>query len=135
MPTISRAFILTGLLYLAAAMVVAVALALGAAGLGVSPALYPVYIHLLAVGWITQLIFGVAYWMFPGRVREPGATERVTLWSTYVLLNGGLLLRAVAEPLLSRGGAWPAVLTGSAICQLVAVVLFVGHLWPRLRAR
>lgn len=135
MPTVSRAFILTGLLYLAAAMVVAVALALGAAGLGVSPALYPVYIHLLTVGWITQLIFGVAYWMFPGRVRDPGATERAALWSTYALLNAGLLLRAVAEPLLSRGGAWPAVLTASAVFQLVGVVLFAGHLWPRLRAR
>ncbi len=135
MPTISRAFILTGLLYLAAAMVVAVALALGASGLGVSPALYPVYIHLLTVGWITQLIFGVAYWMFPGRVRDPGTAERVALWTTYALLNAGLLLRAVAEPLLSRGAAWPALLTASAVCQLVAVVLFAGHLWPRLRAR
>jgi len=32
---------------------------------GVTNGLFPVYIHLLVFGWLTQLIFGVIYWMFP----------------------------------------------------------------------
>ena len=27
--------------------------------------LYFTYLHLLVVGWITQIIFGVAFWLFP----------------------------------------------------------------------
>jgi hypothetical protein len=27
--------------------------------------MFPVYLHLLNFGWLTQLLFGVALWMFP----------------------------------------------------------------------
>jgi len=93
------------------------------------------YVHLLAVGWLTQLIFGVAYWMFPGRARTPSAGERLTLWSVYLALNAGMILRAIAESMLGRTGPWPVLLAISAIAQLIAVLLFVAHLWPRVTAR
>ncbi|MEZ4585398.1 MAG: hypothetical protein R2909_03235 [Gemmatimonadales bacterium] len=135
MPLVSRAFVLTGLLYLVAAM--ALGVSLGSGGLGVAQVSipYPVYVHLLAVGWLTQLIFGVAYWMFPGRPRKPSAVERVTVWSVYLSLNAGLLLRSVAEPMLGRAGPWPVLLAIAALAQLLAVLLFVAHLWPRVAAR
>lgn len=135
MPRVSRTFILTGLLYLVAAMAVGVVRTLGPAAAPLTAFPYPVYVHLLAVGWLTQLIFGVAYWMFPGRVREPSVAERATLWSVYAALNTGVLLRVIAEPMLGRPGPWSALLAVSAVAQLLAVLLFTAHLWPRVAAR
>lgn len=142
MPRISRAFVLTGLAYLAAAMVAGVVLAgLGAGdpGTGLSEAgsvtsvalLRPAWIHLITVGWLTQLIFGVALWLFPrpdGHADPRGAE----LWVCYGALNVGLLLRVAGEagPALGAPGA---VLPASATLQLVAVLVFVFHAWPRVR--
>ena len=45
-------------------------------------ALSPVYFHLFMVGWVTQLIFGVVYWMFPRYSRDkPRGSEG---WQTRV---------------------------------------------------
>lgn len=68
MPVLTRWFLKAALLYLVAALITGVVLALPASS--ASPAiaaLTPVYFHLLMVGWVTQMIFGVAYWMFPRR--------------------------------------------------------------------
>lgn len=136
MPTVSRTFILTGLVYLAGAMLLGVALASGVSWVQGGGGLYPVYIHLLVVGWITQLIFGVAYWMFPARRRDPGRGERVTLWSCYALLNLGLLARAIAEPRTAGAqNVWSVLLVASAVAQVIAVALFVAHIWPRVSTR
>src|SRR5690242_18910644 len=60
--------------------------------------LQPVYWHLLVVGWLMQCIFGVAYWMFPPFSRARPQRSEMLGWFTYVALNVGLLLRAIAEP-------------------------------------
>lgn len=50
------------------------------------------------VGWVTQMIFGVIYWMFPIITRaQPRGNERLG-WAVYILLNVGLLLRVIYEP-------------------------------------
>lgn len=90
-------------------------------------------IHLLTVGWLLQLISGVAFWMFPRHpTRPPRGDERVG-WAGLVLLNGGLALRLIGELWrLGMGGpSWP--LLASALLQLVAVALLVSLLWPRIR--
>jgi hypothetical protein len=52
----------------------------------------------------------------------------------YSLLNGGLLLRIVCEPLLATGlVARTGLLIGS-IAQLLAVIVFAGVAWRRVRA-
>lgn len=99
--------------------------------------LLPVYYHLLMVGWATQLIAGVALWMFPPHSRaRPRGDERLG-WLAYGALNGGLLLRAVAEPLqLIRPSAWTSAgLVLSAVLQVGAVWLLVFALWPRVKGR
>src|SRR6058998_2124739 len=61
----------------------------------------PVYFHLFMVGGVTQMIFGVAYWMFPRISKEnPRGWEGLAL-VTYVTLNVGLIARAVVEPILA----------------------------------
>lgn len=135
----ARVYIRSALAYLVAAFVLG-ALLLASQGLRLGGPLalaLPVYYHLLTVGWLTQLICGVALWMFPPLSRErPRGDERLT-WLAYGLLNGGLLLRAAAEPL----HAWrPSAALGwglalAALLQVAAVWLLVAALWPRVRGR
>ena len=71
---------------------------------------------------MTQLIFGVVIWMFPKySTAQPRGNERLG-WATYGLLNAGLLLRAIGEPLSAAqpasGAGWP--LAASAVLQLLA---------------
>lgn len=104
MPLLTRAFIKTAMICFT------LALALGALlALGVKNGLFPVYIHLLVFGWLTQLIFGVVFWMFPVLSRERPRGSEALGWWTYALLNAGLLARAVAEPLQST---WPNPFSG-----------------------
>lgn len=99
--------------------------------------LLPVYYHLLMLGWATQLIGGVALWMFPPLSRErPRGDERLG-WFAYAALNGGLLLRAIAEPLqLLRPAPWTGWgLALSALLQMLAIWALVLALWPRVKGR
>ena len=101
MPPLTRWHIKSALLYLAAAMTLGVALALSAVVEmpGWLAYLSPSFFHLIMVGWVTQLIFGVIFWMFPivSKAR-PRGSERLG-WATYILLNVGLLLRVLCEPM------------------------------------
>jgi hypothetical protein len=135
----ARVFIKTALAQLLASVLLG-ALLLVNAGAHLHPnigTLLPVYYHLLMVGWATQLIGGVALWMFPPLSRErPRGDERLG-WLAYGGLNAGLLLRAVAEPLqLISPSAWSAWgLTASALLQVVAVWALVIALWPRVKGK
>src|SRR5512141_2820877 len=61
-------------------------------------ALNPVYIHLLVVGWLTQLVYGVIYWMFPIIRKDNMRGDSRPAWAVFVLLNAGLILRVICEP-------------------------------------
>ena len=139
MPPLTRWYIKTAFVALALAMTLGVALAL--AGVLDLPGwvvyLAPAFFHLLMVGWVTQMIFGVIFWMFPivSRAR-PRGSERLG-WATYVLLNGGLALRVVAEPANAAGpgGDWGWALVASALMQWLVAVFFVVNSWPRVKER
>ena len=124
------------MMYLVAALVLGAAMQTTlAARLPLFRALWLTYIHLLVVGWLTQLIFGVAYWMFPRYSAErPRGSERLG-WATFALLNLGLLLRVIAEPWHALAGQGAALLVGSALLQLLAGWIFVVNTWPRIRER
>ena len=100
MPPPARWLIKTALVYLAGALAIGLWRTGQAMGLvpGDAAVLWLPQLHFLTVGWITQLIFGVAFWLFP-RPRE-GLSFRSTalVWTAYGALNGGLLLRFLAEP-------------------------------------
>lgn len=139
MPPLTRWFIKTSLVYCVCALIVGLILMLRLS-LDLPPvvgALQPAYFHLLMLGWIAQLIFGVAYWMFPKfTAAQPRGNERLG-WATYGLLNAGLLLRVIGEPLAAvqpgAGIGWVLVL--SAGLQVSAGWLFVANLWPRVKER
>lgn len=139
MPPLTRRFIKTALIYLVVALLVGIVVTVGS--IGYLPAaltsLNPVYFHLFLLGWVTNLIFGVIYWMFPKYSRDqPHGSE--SLWlTTFWLLNLGLVLRAAGEPLRAwRSEAiWGWLLALSALLQWLAGVIFVLNTWGRVKER
>ncbi len=135
MPTLSRWFVKSGFCCLALALVVEALIARPQGTLPTLPdaALHLGAIHLLTVGWLLQLITGVAFWMFPRHPTRPPRGDVRLGWTGFGLLNAGLLLRLVGEPWrLGFGGpGWPLIV--SAGFQLLAIVLLVLLLWPRIR--
>ena len=136
MPKLTRFFIKTAMFYLAAALLIGAILA--ARSVWTLPALVnglgPVYFHAFLVGWITQLIFGVAFWMFPVLNKEhPRGSERLG-WATYILLNLGLALRVMAEPIngLRPQAIWGWLLVLSALLQWLGGLCFVINSWGRV---
>jgi hypothetical protein len=96
---------------------------------------WPTYLHLLVLGWLTQLIFGVALWLFPRHSPgRPRGNERLG-WASFFLLNIGLVLRAIAEPSHALGHRVGALLIVAAVAQLLAGWAFVLNTWPRVRER
>ena len=138
MPKITRIYLKTSLVFLAAGLLLGTLRSLPIARLEVAlSGSAAVYYHLLVVGWITQVIFGVAQWMFPQTSRQRREASHALAWATYALLNVGLLFRAIAEPraLSGAGCAWGAMLAISAVFQWAAGMGFIVDIWPRVRGR
>ncbi len=138
MPAVTRWYVKTSLVYLIAALLAGLVLADGSLEniTVISTGLMPVYLHLFVVGWITQFIFGIAFWMFPKYSRGlPRGNERLA-WLTYSLLNVGLLARAAGEPLVALGlTAWGWLLVVSAVLQWTAGICFFANTWARVKER
>jgi hypothetical protein len=125
----------TALAWLVASLLLGVAMQLPlAARVPALAAAWPTYLHLMVVGWLTQLVFGVAFWLFPRYSAErPRGSERIG-WAVYWMVNAALVLRLGAEPFRSVAAARPVLLVSAAL-HLAAVALFIANTWPRLKAR
>lgn len=132
MPLLTRTFVKTALVYLVLALLLGIVLALG-----VSNDLFPVYIHMLVFGWLTQLIFGVVYWMFPKYSNQLPRGQETLGWITYAMLNIGLILRAVAEPLQASqpNNLSGTLLVVSAILQWLSGIAFIANTWQRVKEK
>jgi hypothetical protein len=99
--------------------------------------LRPVYLHLIVLGWLTQLIMGVAYWMFPKFSKETPRGNAKLAWAVYILLNLGLVLRSIGEPLAmlnpTSGYGW--ILVTASLCLLIAGWVFIVNTWTRVKER
>lgn len=134
MPREARWLIKTSLLYLVLALGTGLALVLPAAR-HLAPHLYPTYLHLLTIGWLTQLIFGVAFWLFPRFSRDRPYGRRTLVWASYGCLNAGLVLRAATEPFSMQDALGRWSLTAAALLQGLGGLLFVAHIWPRVKTK
>jgi hypothetical protein len=133
MPTLSRYFIRSALVYLA------IGFTLGGFILSAKTGVIdvrvwtwlPVHIVLLINGWLVQLTLGVAYWILP-RIRLAERGRRGWAWTGFITLQSGLTLTTI-----SGFGLWlPAFneFFAPAIClQVFGVGLFAIHAWPRIR--
>ncbi len=100
-------------------------------------ALRPVSIHWITIGWLTQLIFAVIYWMFPIISRAQPQGVRWIGWLGMAGLNVGLLFRGIFEIGLTQGMASEAGwgLVGAALLQWGGAMAWVIAAWPRIRER
>jgi hypothetical protein len=134
-PKLTRWFLKAALIYLILALCSGILLVLPqrtpVAGL------FPVYIHTLVFGWLTQLIFGVAWWMFPKYSSAKPRGHEWLGWATFIVLNLGLILRIIFEPLQNITSLpiirWMLVI--AAILQWLSGVAFVANTWARVRER
>jgi hypothetical protein len=147
-PRQSRWLVRSGLLWFVAATAAGLAAAVGPGTPFALP--LPTVLHLYTVGWITQLILGVAFWMFPRASKpRPGTTSEATaapatalaerapggpeglMSLAYALLNAGLVLRVLGEPGGAPGSGSMLVLAG--LAQWCAALCAAVVLWPRVR--
>lgn len=150
MPTTSRAFVRASIIYLTlGSMLGALFLVNRWIPLGAAIAALRIsHIEFLVVGWLTQLIMGVAWWLFPTLAvgRRPGDPKPVRrgqaqrgsepiFWMTFVSLNLGVLLRAFFGPLYSwtKIDAFSALAGVSGLFLLAAAIGFLLNTWGRVR--
>ncbi len=141
MPPVARNFCRAAFLYFLAAFLIGALMMLDR-WLSFSRWLKVVYLsqlHLLVVGWITQLAIGVAYWIFPRFLKEQDPRPRgsdTLAWGVLICLNVGLLLRFVVEPFYLMGSRpWlGALMALSGVLQALAVLGFAWLIWGRIRA-
>jgi hypothetical protein len=132
MPLLTRTLIKTAMVYFSIALLLGILMAVRA-----PTGIFPVYIHLLVFGWLTQLIFGVIYWMFPKYSKETPRGHEALGWITYGALNLGLVLRAIAEPIHAVQATQFSglLLVLSAILQWLSGLTFVANTWPRVKEK
>ncbi|ABY35174.1 MAG TPA: hypothetical protein DEF43_16180 [Chloroflexus aurantiacus] len=134
MPVLTRSFVKASLITLVVGLLIGIWQQIPGFSI---PGLSPVYLHLLTFGWLTQLIFGVALWMFPVYTKEQPRGPEWLGWTIFACLNLGLLLRLIFEPLQGLApsivGGWMLVL--SALLQWLAGVGFIINIWPRVRGK
>ena len=136
MPLLARWHVRLAFVWLLAGLVLWTALAWTPSP-GASLALArPAALHCITVGFLTQVVFGVAGWLLP-RPRAQAAAGVGPALDVVVLvaLNAGLVLRVLAEPrwLFARGAA--ECVAAGAVLQCVAALAFVVRAWPRVRGK
>ena len=150
MPATTRAFVKASILYLGlGALLGALLLVNRWVGLGAAIlALKASHVQFLVVGWLTQLIVGVAWWLLPPLpiglhpdaplpVRR-GQIQRGSeplFWAAFAGLNAGVVLQAVFAPLYTwtRIGFFGFLAGIAGLFLLAAAVAFAVNLWGRVR--
>ena len=92
--------------------------------------LLPLHVEMVLFGWTLQLGMGIAFWILPRFSHEPRYGNQRLGWLAYALINIGVLCAGLGQWLNA-----PAlvILLGRA-AELLAVVCFALHAWPRVRA-
>lgn len=135
----SRWFIKIGMLYFVGGLLMGAVL-LAQPVMGWSPSLQtlrPVYLHMLFIGWVTQIIMGVGYWMLPKYSKEKPRGREWLGWAVLILLNAGMILRSISEPamLLTPSPVWGWLLATASLFLLLAGWGFILNTWGRIRER
>lgn len=127
MPTISRYFLKTGFIWLVISMLLY--------GLqAFEPSFRIAYHHSLGLGWVTQIIMGVAIWLFPRWSQEHPKGPMWAWWIVYYSLNIGLVFRFISEHYLVEYNSTMAPLfILSGFMLWLAVTGFVVIMWRRVK--
>jgi hypothetical protein len=125
MPRVSAWFVRASLCHMMGGFVLG-GLLLAGKGVALPPGLWAlrgVHIEMLLVGWMVQLVLGIAIWIFPRFVmHQRPRRSAVTAWLAFALLNLGVVL-------VSAGAATAAA---GRVTELAAAASFAIHLWGRV---
>ena len=90
------------------------------------------HIHILLVGWLIQLVFGVAYWMLP-RFDASGDRGNVpAMWTGFVAINLAVASVFFNDLLLLNAINWsPFLLIIAGIGYTIAACTFFWNAWSR----
>lgn len=103
-------------------------------GRAVAWPLITAHVHLLLVGFMLMLVFGVATWMFPRPARDDGRYRPGLAWLVYWLLTVSTLVRVLGELAATAAGARGSTLAAlGGLGQLAAAIVFVANMWTRVR--
>jgi len=133
MPTLSTYFVRLALVHLALGFTIG-AFMLANKGVTFAPWLWRLrsaHIEVLLVGWLIQLVLGVAFWIAPRFWQEPVRGNVTGAWLALVLLNIGVWVVAISTYLVLS----PALIVAGRVLEASAVVSFAWHLWPRIVSR
>ena len=94
------------------------------------------HVHAVQVGFVVQMILGVALWLFPRPDKSDQRYQPRLAGLAYWLLTIGTAVRAAAELMRRPDGPmwlrWTIVVAG--VLQVAALGVFFFTMWPRIRA-
>ncbi|MCP4361338.1 MAG: hypothetical protein GY796_25290 [Chloroflexi bacterium] len=133
MPYLSRWMIRAAFIYLLLGFTIG-GLMLANKGLSLLPAVWgwlPVHIEFLLMGWIVQLVMGVAFWILPRYWTKPRRPHENYVWIAFALLNLGIWL-VTAATLLHTGRE---ILLLGRVVEVGGALFFARHAWGRIVSR
>jgi hypothetical protein len=132
----------TSLMYLASGFILgAVLLIAEATGASWGGAWGTTHAHIMFVGWFVQFAIGIGFWLLPRRKtpERPYGYNPTPAYIAYGLLNTGLVLRILVEPIYQMGNlSGNIVVIGlaiSGVLQGIAGVIWASQLWGRFYLR
>jgi hypothetical protein len=103
-------------------------------GRGVPWPLITAHVHLLLVGFLLMLVFGIATWMFPRPGRDDARYRPGLARVVYWLLTASTIVRALGEVGAAISGSRGSLLAAvGGLGQLAAAIVFVVNMWTRIR--
>ncbi|HRP08848.1 MAG TPA: hypothetical protein PLL69_10215, partial [Gemmatimonadales bacterium] len=126
MPPITRRFLFTAAALLLSGVSLGLFMLARRELLGIWPApgLVSAHVHLILVGTVMQLIFGVAWWMFPRPLRTDPQPSETAAQVTWWLLTIGTVARAGGEA-LAPAGTLPLLVLGGGVLQVGGIIAAV----------
>jgi heme/copper-type cytochrome/quinol oxidase subunit 1 len=101
---------------------------------GVPWPLITAHVHLVLMGFMLMLVFGVATWMFPRPARDDSRYRPWLAWLVYWLLTASTVVRVLGEFTAAAAGVRGSSLAAlGGLGQLAAAIVFVINMWPRVR--
>ncbi len=122
----AKAFVKTSLLYLGMGTIIGICMVVWP---DIRFTLTRVHVHILLLGFVAMMIYGVGYHILPRFMGRPIYSHRlgnIQVWLANITLIG-LSLSWILE--VSQGGVWQTFSFLFGIGQTVSIFLFIINLW------
>ena len=136
MTPLARLYVKTSFVFLLLGLVLGgyIAIEVNVLGRAVPWSLITAHTHLVLVGFMLMLVFGVATWLFPRPSRVDGRYRPGLAWLVYWLLTASTAVRALGELSAAVTGSRGSPLAAlGGLGQLAAAIVFVVNMWTRVR--